>query len=295
MLWWNATHEWRSFLFQGSRIVRQEAPFAHYLGEFLVGQALLSGPVLMVCSILGMLGYFAARIRKLDTPIALPVLTSLPLLAYFLVHSLHSRVQANWTQPLLPAMTLVAVAWLLTRPTTGWRGGLRQAAIVVQPLYGIALIGLVYVQAIFQPFDLGTLDRTRMLRGWDELAASVRQLADDAGAQSIWTSGNYQLTGELFFHGQAARDPRPVRDLKRAERYDFVPPAERYPQLFPGILVLPGEPKAEAGSPYFDACRVAGHHLPRHRQGEGGLHCLRRVGPDGGFPGRRLRPANVAA
>ena len=97
-----------------------------------------------------------------------------------------------------------------------------------------------------------------MLRGWDELAASVRQLADDAGAQSIWTSGNYQLTGELFFHGQAARDPRPVRDLKRAERYDFVPPAERYPQLFPGILVLPGEPKAEAGSPYFDHAEPLG-------------------------------------
>ncbi len=216
MLWWNATHEWRSFLFQGGRIVRQEAPFAHYLGEFLVGQALLSGPVLMVCSVLGMLGYFAARSRKLDTPIALPVLTSLPLLAYFLFHSLHSRVEANWTQPLLPAMTLVAVAWLLTRPTTGWRGGLRQAAIVVQPLYGLALIGLVYVQAIFQPFDLGTLDRTRMLRGWDALAAEVRQLADEAGAQSIWTDGNYRLTGELFFHGQAARDPRPVRDLARA-------------------------------------------------------------------------------
>ena len=83
------------------------------------------------------------------------MLTSLPLLAYFLVHSLHSRVQANWTQPLLPAMTLVAVAWLLARPATGWRGGLRKAAIVVQPLYGVALIGLVDVQAIFQPFDLG--------------------------------------------------------------------------------------------------------------------------------------------
>ena len=247
VLWWNATHEWRSFLFQGARIASVESGFGALLPEFFLSQAALTGPILMACSMLGILAWLIGHPRRSGASLALPVLTSLPLLLYFVVHALHARVQANWPQPVLPMMTLVAAWVVISLRSRLWR----RVLVVAHATLGLVLIGLVTWQAIFAPLDLGTLDRTRMLRGWHEFAASVRELADEAGAKSIWTSGNYQLTGELFFAGQAVRDPRPVRDLKRPDRYEFVPAAERYPLLFPGVLVLRGEPKSDAGSPHF--------------------------------------------
>jgi len=241
VLWWNATHDWRTVLFQGVRIITAEAPFGSFVGEFLASQAVLTGPILMFCSLLGagalVLAVVRGRANRTGAALALPVLTSLPLLAYFLVHSLHSRVEANWPQPVLPMMTLVAAA-VVTSIRTPW---LRRAAIAVQGGLGAVLIGLLCWLAVFQPFDLGTADRTRMLRGWSGMAAEVRALADAHGARSILTDGHYQLSGELFFHGRAAGDPRPVRNVSSLERYAFIPAAERLPQLFPALFIRAGD------------------------------------------------------
>jgi len=106
------------------------------------------------------------------------------------------------------------------------------------------------VQAVYHPLELGSTDRSRMLRGWETLAAEVRRLADDTGAEAIWTDTDYRLTGELFFYGRQAGDARPVRDLVPQLRYDFIPPAERFPRLERGLLVRAVQsPEAAAALP----------------------------------------------
>lgn len=237
VLWWNATHEWRSFLFQGARIVRVESELGAMLPEFLLSQAALAGPILMACSMLGIAAWLLGHVRKSGASLALPILTSLPLLLYFVVHALHARVEANWPQPALPMMTVVA-AWIVMSLRSGlWRTVL----IAAQSALGFVLIGLLTWQAIFVPLDLGIADRTRMLRGWSQLSAEVRNLADAHGARSILTDGSYRLSGELFFYGRAAHDPRPVRNLRESGRYDYIPAAERFPQEFPALFVVPGD------------------------------------------------------
>lgn len=251
VLWYNATHDWRPFLFQGRRVVSFDAPLGAFVGEFIASQALLVGPILMVCSLVGAAAWVLGRSNRSGASLALPVLTSLPLLAYFLFHSLHARVEANWPQPVLPMLTLVA-AWAVTairRPV------LRNSAIILQSALGAVLIGLLCWVAIFQPFDLGSADRTRMLRGWNSMSAEVRQIADAHGARSIFTDGNYRLSGELFFYGQAAGDPRPVRNISSLERYDYIPAPERVPQAFPAAFVREGnKPPTE----YFGKVETAG-------------------------------------
>ena len=251
VLWWNATHDWRSFLFQGRRLVTVEAPFGAFLGEYIASQAILAGPILMLCSLVGVAAWALGRSGRSGAALALPVLTSLPLLAYFLVHSLHSRVQANWPQPVLPMMTLVA-AWAVVSIRASLR---RRAAIVVQSGLGALLIGVLCWLAIFQPFDLGRADRTRMLRGWNDMAAEIRAIADAHGARSILTDGNYRLSGELFFYGRSAGDPRAVRNISSLERYAFIPPAERLPQAFPAIFVRQDDTPPTA---YFARIEPAG-------------------------------------
>ncbi len=236
VVWWQSTHEWQSFLFQGVRIVISEGQLGAFVTEYLVSQAVMTGPILFACSLLGIAAWAIGHAPRAGARLALPILTSLPLLLYFLVHSLHSRVEANWPLPMLPAMTIVA-AWVVV----SLRSRLWPAVLIrLQSAFGLALVGFVTVQAVFAPLDLGIADRTRMLRGWSGLTAEVRDLADRHGALSILTNDSYRLSGELFFYGRAAGDPRPVRNLREPQRYGYIPVAERFPQAFPALFVVRG-------------------------------------------------------
>lgn len=237
VLWWNATHGWRSFLFQGARIVSVENAFGALLPEFFISQALLTGPILMACSLLGIVAWAIGHSRQAGARLSLPILTSLPLLLYFVVHALHARVEANWPQPVMAMMTLIA-AWVVT--SLRWRF-VPAAIVALQSAAGAALVGLVTWQALYAPLDLGISDRTRMLRGWSAMTAEVRRLADANGAQAIYVDGNYRIAGEVYFYGRAAGDPRPVRSLNDTYRYDYIPAAERYPRAFPALVLVPGD------------------------------------------------------
>lgn len=260
VLWWNYQHDWQSFRFQGSRIVSVEAAFGQLVGEFIISQAAAMGPVLLLCALGAMGGFFLGYGKRAGARLALPVLTTLPLLAYFLVHALHARVEVNWLQPVAPVLALLGAALVCLLPARPFGRWIVAIASLLQLAFGLALIGFAYVQAVYHPLDLGYADRTRMLRGWDKLAAEVRQWADETGAKVIWTEGNYRLTGELFFYGRAAGDPRPVRDIAPHPRYDFLPPDSRYPVAGPGLLVQGVKSPAAAAAlpprPEFSSTRL---------------------------------------
>lgn len=237
VLWWNYQHEWQSFLFQGARVVTVDAELKNLVAEFIVGQAAAMGPALLLCALLGIGGFFLGQGRRSGARLALPVLTTLPVLLYFLFHSLHARVEVNWLQPVTPVLALVGAAFVCLLPPRPFGRWVAVLATGLQTAFGLLVIGFAYIQAVYYPLDLGFADRTRMLRGWDKLASDVRQIADQAGAQVIWTENSYRLTGELFFHGRGAGDPRPVRDIAPHPRYDFLPSDQRYPALSPALLV----------------------------------------------------------
>ena len=237
VLWWNYQHDWQSFLFQGARVVSFEEAFGRLVSEFVISQAAAMGPVLLLCALLAMGGFFLGYGRRAGARLALPVLTTLPLLAYFLIHALHARVEVNWLQPVAPVLALLGAAFVCLLPARPFGRWIVAVGSALQLVFGLGLIGFAYVQAVYHPLDLGYADRTRMLRGWDKLAAEIRQLAEETGAQVIWTEGNYRLTGELFFYGRAAGDSRPVRDIAPHPRYDFLPPEARYPTSSPALLV----------------------------------------------------------
>lgn len=236
VVWWQATHEWRSFLFQGARVVTTEEKFGALVPEFLISQTAMTGPILMAGSLLGIAGWAIGHAPRAGARLALPILTSLPLLLYFLVHSLHARVEANWPLPVLPMMTVIAAWVVVSLRSRLWPNVL----IATQTVLGLALVGFITIQAIFAPLDLGIADRTRMLRGWSTLTAEVRDLANAHGARSILTDASYRVSGQLYFYGQAAHDPRPVRNLRDAHRYRYIPPAERFPQAFPALFLVQG-------------------------------------------------------
>ncbi len=145
-----------------SSAARRRSGFApYYFAEFLVSQIGLINPLV-----------FAALVAAVATiPWRAPVLprsrdearrilacTIAPAAVYFLLHSLHDRVQGNWLAPLYPAAAILAADWVAEIRRGGASGF---AAAIAKAALWAAPIGLVFAALAFAESH----DRRRSARG----------------------------------------------------------------------------------------------------------------------------------
>jgi 4-amino-4-deoxy-L-arabinose transferase-like glycosyltransferase len=242
---WNGAHDWATFWFQGRRTLGAEATaggFVAHFSEFVAGQALAVGPALAIFALVA--GILLARRRGgAREGLALGILTALPIFAYFIVHATHSRVELNWLLPVWPGLTLCGVWAAFVLDRSGVIGRIVRFGHRSQVPYGVIVIAIVFVQAVFYPFHGVSFDRTREMHGWRNVYASVSELAHENGARWIVTAGNYGLTGELAAYGKFAADTLPVHQIDDRLRYQFRGP------LDPGGLGWPAVYVGDIGNP----------------------------------------------
>lgn len=263
---WNAQHGWETFLFQGKRLTGYGISFGSMLdnlADLLAGQLLASGVFLFVFVVIAAIWFALRRQAAGREGLALVFWTCLPLIAYFIAYTARLRVEANWPTPLWPALAL-AGAWAAVHirpahPVVAWP--LAVARWAQAPLTAV-LIGLIYLQAAWQPFELPQhIDRTRDMRGWAAMQHEVAALAEANGAQWIATgAGDYGLTGELASYGRFAGTALPVRQLDEPERWRFLPPLDA--ALLEQKAVFVGD----AASVFFAEAELIGE--ARRMQGE---------------------------
>jgi 4-amino-4-deoxy-L-arabinose transferase-like glycosyltransferase len=173
---WNAEHGFATFFKQGARIM--PGAFApRYLLEFFGSQLALFNPLTAALA----LGPPASRAfwrtgrprslarASVDEPTCLLLATMAPALAYFLLHALHDRVQANWPAPLFPALIVLA-ARAITQASL-----LRSASAAV--VLGVAVTGAAYLHLATAWPALGPSDPFARIGGWRELSARAFSLA----------------------------------------------------------------------------------------------------------------------
>jgi 4-amino-4-deoxy-L-arabinose transferase-like glycosyltransferase len=177
VLLWNASHEWASFAKQGGRAADWDPGRAlQFVGELVAGQLGLASPLIAVIAA----GAVVHAVRKAwsgSAPWALlAALTGLPALV-FLQHALGDRVQANWPAIIFPAAAIAASGL-----SQAWRRWFAPAIGV-----GFALVGIVWLQAIWTPVALPMrLDPTLLrLGGWESLAHDIDAVARSEGASFI--------------------------------------------------------------------------------------------------------------
>jgi len=190
VLWWNATHQWVSFLRQGGRFALWSPGRApEYLLELFAGQIAVVTPLIFLLCAAGAL--LAARItwRKRDPAWTLLAILSLLPALVFIPHAVGNPVQVNWPAILYPAAA-VAAAGLSGR----FWCRLRIPAIAL----GLFITGAVYVQAEFTPLSLPTkLDPVALqMGGWPSLAAAVDDSRRRTGASFV-AADQYSLAAEL--------------------------------------------------------------------------------------------------
>src|SRR5580658_6693422 len=112
---WNWDHHWVSFIKQIGR-ARIEDFRPAYVGELIPTQIAFATPLVFI---LGAMGLYALIRRKAG---AMPARLLIDVMfwtiaVYFIWHSLHARVEANWFAPVYPAFAIAAavaahlVAW----------------------------------------------------------------------------------------------------------------------------------------------------------------------------------------
>jgi hypothetical protein len=130
----------------------------------------------------------------------------------------------------------------------------------LQAPIGLVILGLIYAQAVWQPFALGqAIDRTRDMRGWDRVEAEVAALAEAHGARWIATGGgDYGLTGELAAYGRFAGSALPVRQLDEPARWDFLPPLDATVVEAPALFVHSGGANEAFPGGFFAEAELVG-------------------------------------
>lgn len=229
VVWIDYQRDWSSFRFQGGR-GSLDGPLSfrpNYLVDFLAWETALLLPTLAIFTLIG-LALFAARRAP---ALALPIITSAPMLGFFLLNACFGRVNANWTSPMLPMLALVG-AWaaIAVRPSPAWlRWPLDALKLLHVPLGLAAMVYvLIAVETLERPGlgpDPGWRSALGYVHGWQGLQAKISDLAKENGA--VWVdTPDYGLNGGVAYYTRMANDPLPVFHSVAPFRYRWAPMPE---------------------------------------------------------------------
>ena len=195
---WNADHHWVSFIKQMGR-ARIEDFRPAFIAELIPTQIAFATPLVWI---LGAMGLYALYRRAGELPARVLVNAMFwTITAYFIWHSLHARVEANWFAPVYPAFVIAAA---VAAHLVQW--GPRQQRMVdfcrrwAMP-GGVVMFVLLVVQA-----DTGVLSgyrRDATVRsvgvGWRETASEIEAVRARGGAGCV-LAPDYGTTGWLAFY-----------------------------------------------------------------------------------------------
>lgn len=222
LVWYSWQHDWITFTFQGSRSYVEDEFSLRYLGGLFLGFAIALGPVVAVLAFGRLIPLPVWRRDPRTVSLGLLVWTSVPALAYFLFHALHSEVRVNWPLPLWPSLTLIGAVGL----TSLWKRWPKSGAtlIAAQLAIGITISLGGGIQLLWQPLNLGALGNNDQTLGWREVVKDLQTLAAENDAKWIATRSSYELTGQLAAHTYFVGSDLPVRSTNGGRRWLFVPP-----------------------------------------------------------------------
>jgi hypothetical protein len=259
---WNADHQWVSFIKQIGR-ARIEDFHPAFITELIPTQVAFATPLVFI---LGAMGLYAMLTRNAGASAARILInaTFWTIVWYFLWHSLHARVEANWFAPVYPAFAIAAaVAAHLAR----WEARAQRLADFclrwALPV-GVLMFVLLIVQA-----DTGLLTgyrRDATVRsvgvGWRQLASQIEAVRARLGATCV-LAPDYGTTSWLAFYL-----PRGTCVVQPTQRIRWVDTPEPDPKLLSGRAlyvdeVRPTGPPRYLQEVYTRIERVA--ELPRKR------------------------------
>jgi len=241
---WNADHHWVSFSKQiGRARIEDFRPF--FVAELIPTQIAFATPLVWI---LGAMGLYALLTRRpgLVAGRTLINATFWTIALYFIWHSLHARVEANWFAPVYPSF---AIAAAVAAHLTHWE--VRPQRIVDFCLRWALPTGILMFALLILQANTGVLTgyrRDATVRsvgvGWRELAAGIEAVRIRVGATCV-LAPDYGTTGWLTFYL-----PKGSCVVQPTQRIRWVNMPEPDPSLLAGKLLYVDEARS-VGRPYL--------------------------------------------
>jgi 4-amino-4-deoxy-L-arabinose transferase-like glycosyltransferase len=262
VVYWNSQHHWVSFLKQIGDRVRFEDFHPRFIAELVPTQIAFATPLVFILGSMGLHALFRRKAGALSARVLIDVMFW-TITLYFLWHSLHARVEANWFAPVYPAFAVAAaVAAHLAR----WETRLQSVAdfcLRWAPHVGILMFVLLVVQANTGVLTAYRRDATvrSVGVGWRELAAGIEEVRKRVGATCV-LAPDYGTTSWLAFYL-----PRGTCVAQQIQRFRWVNMREPEAAMLAGPLLYVDEVRP-AGLPSLKGSfarieRIA--ELPRKR------------------------------
>jgi len=281
---WNMQNDWVSFVKQFGRIGEVKGASGHTL-EFLATQVALLNPIIAGLVVLGLVILSRSGRDTASRPMLFLMATSLPLVAYMALHSLHDRVQGNWLLPIYPALAILAAF------AVAHKSDMRIAMARFASLLGLgATMAVNLYMGSPAAATLSLRSPADGAVGWESLADRLHTMARRHKAGWIGTA-NYGVTAELTYH---LADSVRVIDVFEPIRYAFEGPARPLGDR-PGLLVLRMRDVAPEMLTACFSSMVPVDTIDRsaHRRWLEGYHVIRVDGPAAALTSSGCRTENV--
>jgi hypothetical protein len=196
---WNAEHHWVSFIKQIGR-ARIEDFNPTFIAELVPVQFVFATPLV---AILGAMGLYALYMRKAGAMSARVMVEVMfwVIALYFVWHSLHARVEANWLAPVYPAFAIAAAVAAHLVP---WE--VRAQRLANFCLLWASPLGIMMFVALIVQANTGVLTgyrRDPTVRsvgvGWRALAAEIEAVRVRTGATCV-LAPDYGTVSWLAFY-----------------------------------------------------------------------------------------------
>lgn len=223
---WNLDNGLSSFAFQFGRSTRGLDVFdwtdVRHLPEFLASQIVLLLPGLFILAAAAHWRFARQRAERDNRGLALLIWTGVPALGYFILFSLHSAPQGNWTWPLYAQWSIIG-AWAIFAwtPDREWLRTIQLWTWRAQAPVGALVALVIFAQAQFQLVRLPFSDQTLAMHGWTEAAAALETERRRAGIDTVLARG-YGLYGYLETYGRFADHGYRVLPVDEFHRYGFI-------------------------------------------------------------------------
>jgi len=196
VIYWNATHDWVSFIFQGNRrIAATTTSDFHYV----------IGLIILFITPLGTLG-FLELLRKdtgkityenTNTKKFIKIFILVPL-GFFLLFSVNHKINFNWIGPLFLALIPWVAALSVNIPS-------RRIAWIASAFFMLSLYSVIILVAAFNKSEAIQLQVFKKLVAWEPLIKQFHEVAEQVEAQTQGSPAfvpldSYPLASELAFY-----------------------------------------------------------------------------------------------
>jgi undecaprenyl-diphosphatase len=196
-------------------------PSAKTFLEFLGSQFGVVSPLLFPALVFGVIRSCRPGVAGKDDRFLFLGLFSVPVLAFFLLWSIYSKVQANWAAPAYLTAAVALAGWcesVLDR---------RRAALILSLLLfpAVFVVSVLHFPVVLDRLGVDLpprLDITRRLHGWKELGSAVGALLQRPENHGVFLlSDTYQIAGELAFYVPGQPRVYNVNLGRRMNQYDI--------------------------------------------------------------------------